>query len=110
MCRRMSSPRFTAPWKRFPPTGSRPRASLPLHSPLPRILAPPVAVALGAGLLAGWVLFGRHQAMPAPYRRWSLLLPVTAPIALTGPGPLGAWQSALALSPDGEVLAYVAPL
>jgi len=79
------------------------------RAPLPRILAPPVAVALGAGLLAGWVLFGRHQAMPAPYRRWSLLLPVTAPIALTGPGPLGAWQSALALSPDGEVLAYVAP-
>ena len=67
------------------------------------------AATLALGLLAGWVLFGRARVASTPGRRWSLLLPATAPIALTGPGPLGTWQSALALSPDGAVLAYVAP-
>src|SRR5438445_13584977 len=65
------------------------------------------AATLALGLLAGWVLFGRARVASTPRRRWSLLLPATAPIALTG--PLGTWQSALALSPDGAVLAYVAP-
>jgi hypothetical protein len=80
----------------------------PRRAPLPTMLVAAVAAALGLGLLAGWGLFGRTHVTPAPYRRWSLLLPETAPIALTGPGPLGLWQSALALSPDGEVLAYAA--
>src|SRR5438309_7067850 len=62
------------------------------RAPLPTMLAAAVAAALGLGLLAGWGLFGRTHVTPAPYRRSSLLLPKTAPIALTGPGPLGLWQ------------------
>jgi Tol biopolymer transport system component len=37
------------------------------------------------------------------------MLPEATPLALTGPGPLGIWQSALALSPAGDVLAYATP-
>jgi serine/threonine-protein kinase len=72
----------------------------------PAIAAAALTLAVGIGL-------GRScragDTTAAPIRRWNLVLPERAPIALTGPGPLGAWQSALALSPDGELLAYVAP-
>jgi serine/threonine-protein kinase len=85
-------------------------AAQPPRRPPPRWTSTAgVAMTLGVGLIAGWFLFGRAHGTPTPHRRWNLVLAVTAPIALTGPGPLGLWQSALALSPDGEVLAYVSP-
>jgi serine/threonine-protein kinase len=69
-----------------------------------------VAVIGLVGLAAGMAV-GRSLARPAespsqPARRWSLTLPADAPLALTGPGPLGIWQSAVALSPAGDILAY----
>ncbi len=67
-----------------------------------------LGIGLAAGGLAGWMLF-HQKAHAAPAHRFDLVLPETAPIALTGPGPLGLWQSALALSPDATLLAYVSP-
>ena len=67
------------------------------------------ALAFAGGVALGRVWAGAGKAAAPAVRRWNLLLPERAPIALTGPGPLGTWQSALALSPDGSRLAYVAP-
>ncbi len=70
-----------------------------------------VALGVGVGLVLGMVI-SRKTTAGASGRgthQWDLVLPESGPIALTGPGPLGVWQSALALSPDGNVLAYAAP-
>jgi len=71
----------------------------------------PVLVTAGvvAGLVLGVIMSGRQTAPAAPTHHWDLVLPEQDPIALTGPGPLGVWQSALAVSPAGDVLAYVSP-
>ena len=69
-----------------------------------------VALGVGAGLLLG-ALLGRFTAptsRPA-LRRWSLVLPEGAPVALAGSGPASSWQTAIALSPAGDRLVYVAP-
>jgi len=90
-----------------------------LSSPVPAIASPGLRLpgvagpaflgtGLAVGVLAGWLLF-RAEAHATPAHRFDLVLPETAPIALTGPGPLGVWQSALALSPDAAALAYVSP-
>lgn len=65
------------------------------------------AVALVAGLGIGRSLAHSPDptSRPAP-RRLNLTLPSDAPLALTGPGPLGVWQSAVAISPTGNLLAY----
>ena len=63
---------------------------------------------IGAGVFAGWLLF-HARAVAGTEHRFDLVLPETQPIALAGPGPLGVWQSALALSPDGTMLAYASP-
>ncbi len=67
-----------------------------------------VAAAAIAGILIGktWSKVGER---PEPTRRWSLVLPERAPIALTGPGPLGIWQSALAIDSAGTTLVYAGP-
>ena len=63
-------------------------------------------VALAAGLAIGrWMVRPPEPAGAAP-RRLSLTLPGEAPLALTGPGPLGIWQSAVAIAPAGNLLAY----
>jgi Tol biopolymer transport system component len=69
-----------------------------------------VALSVGAGLALGSVMPRRTTASANATHRWDLVLPETGPIALTGPGPLGLWQSALALSRDGEVLIYASPI
>ena len=66
-------------------------------------------LALAAGLVIGRSMDRPPESAPAAPRRWSLTLPERAPVALTGPGPLGIWQSALALSPAGDLLAYASP-
>lgn len=74
-----------------------------------------LAAAAGALLatLAGGMVVGRVTGpdtpeAPAPIRRLDLLLPADAPLALTGPGPLGIWQLAIAIAPAGDRLAYIA--
>jgi serine/threonine-protein kinase len=72
------------------------------------------AAALGTLTLAIGIGVGRgmapaRDAEPTNTRHWSLHLPADAPLALTGPGPLGIWQLAVALAPAGDRLAYLAP-
>lgn len=69
-----------------------------------------VAMGVGAGLLMG-ILAARLTA-PAPrseVRRWSIVLPDSAPVALAGPGSVSGGQTAIALAPAGDRLAYVSP-
>lgn len=70
------------------------------------VLAGSIALALLVGLAAGRFLINRTGSATPITRYWNLVLPPHAPLALTGPGPLGVWQSALALSPAGDILAY----
>jgi len=65
-----------------------------------------LALTLGVGL--GRQLAHSGEPEVTSPRRWNLLLPTDAPLALTGPGPLGIWQRAVALAPAGDRLAYVA--
>jgi eukaryotic-like serine/threonine-protein kinase len=67
------------------------------------------ALALLLGLLAGRFLVPSNGSTVPATRYWNLVLPQQSPLALTGPGPLGVWQSALALSPAGDILAYATP-
>jgi len=83
----------------------------PLHQRQRPALGRLAGVALGvaAGAVAG-VLAGRATA-PATQqesRRWNIVLPEGSPVALAGPGPAAGWQPAIALSPNGDRLAYVA--
>ena len=66
-------------------------------------------LALVTGLIAGRWLFQPAGPAGPVTRYWNLLLSSQAPLALTGPGPLGIWQSAVALAPAGNILAYVTP-
>ncbi len=60
---------------------------------------------LSWGVRATWFNPG-----PAPdSARWDIVLPDAAPLALAGPGLFGIWKTALAVSPDGRTLAWVAP-
>ena len=69
-----------------------------------------VALGVAAGVVAG-LLVGRFvaPATPAQIRRWNIALPEDAPVALAGPSLASGWQTAIALSPAGDQLAYVAP-
>ncbi len=68
-----------------------------------------LALSLGTGFGLGAAIVRRSGTPATMTRRWDLVLPETAPVALSGPGPLGLWQSALTLSPDGALLAYASP-
>ncbi|MFI5209044.1 MAG: protein kinase [Gemmatimonadales bacterium] len=72
----------------------------------------PALVALGvvAGLILG-ALAVRLASPPAAARearRWNIVLPDSSPVALVTPGSVSARQTAIALSPAGDRLAYVA--
>ncbi len=60
-----------------------------------------------AALVAIWLL---QRPSPSPVKRWNIDLPESAPIAPIGSAPLGIGQPALALSPGGTNLVYVADL
>ena len=62
-----------------------------------------VSVAGAFGLIAVGGLIGTlaQPSRPAEPRRWSITLPTSAPLALTGSGPATGWPAALALSPPG---------
>ena len=78
--------------------------------PRSRRSPPWVSVAAALGLLAAGGLIGMlaRPSHPADVRRWSITLPPAAPVALTGTGPATGWPTALALSPAGDRLAYIA--
>jgi len=64
-----------------------------------------IAILLAAALIAILVL---QRPSPAPVKRSSINLPESAPIAPIGSAPLGIGRPALAISPDGTNLVYVA--
>jgi serine/threonine-protein kinase len=66
-----------------------------------------IAILLATALIAILVL---QRPSPAPVKRSSINLPESAPIAPIGSAPRGMGQPALALSPDGANLVYVADL
>ena len=57
--------------------------------------------------IAIWLL---QRPSPAPVNRWNITLPESASIAPIGSAPEGIGRPALALSPDGTNLVYVADL
>ncbi|HKP27877.1 MAG TPA: protein kinase [Gemmatimonadales bacterium] len=70
-----------------------------------------ISAIVGVTALALGLLIGRQLAAPPATtgsltRHWNLMLPTRAPLALTGPGPLGIWQLAIAVAPAGDRLAY----
>ena len=73
-----------------------------------RIRLPSIVGYLLAGLLIGRSVRRGGEPRAQSSRSLSLLLPADAPLALTGPGPLGMWQLAVAVAPTGDKLAYVA--
>ncbi len=62
-------------------------------------------------VLAAWFAFtGGSNANPdTPARHLSITLPDSAPLAFSGPAPVGIWQRAIAISRDSRTVAYVAP-
>jgi len=72
-------------------------------------LAPPAVGVLGLLALAawGWLRPTRGNAVTET-RRVDLVLPDSAPIEFVGEAAIGVGQTALAISPDGRSLAYVA--
>jgi serine/threonine-protein kinase len=74
-----------------------------------RRLAPRAVVVLGLLVLAawGWLRPMRGDAVPDT-RRVNLVLPDSAPLEFVGEAAVGVGQTALAISPDGRSLVYVA--
>ena len=69
-----------------------------------------VGLAVGAGVVLGLIV----ARLKAPVlhqlaRRWDIVLPENTPVALGGLRSASGRQTAIALSPDGERLAYVTP-
>src|SRR5690606_37218518 len=70
------------------------------HRPPPMRLTAMVAAGLAAGLLLGWVAAkAASPSVTLESRRWNIILPDSAPVALAGPGTGSGWQTAIALSP-----------
>jgi serine/threonine-protein kinase len=73
-----------------------------------RYIAP--ALAACAGILVGVALGRMLNPTAAPsVRRWNLVLPTDAPVALAGPSSAAGWQTAIAVAPAGDRLVYVTP-
>jgi hypothetical protein len=73
----------------------------------------PWGIAALATLALAVMAFSRSWTQPAPVqplRRFSIVLPDTLPLAFVGSSVLGIGQRALALSPDGSTLGYVAAI
>jgi serine/threonine-protein kinase len=72
-----------------------------------RVTAIALASAALFAALALWGWLRRPAAAPAEARRFSIVLPDSAPLVFVGPVPYAAGQPSLALSPDGKRLAYI---
>jgi len=72
---------------------------------------PMLALGGAAGVLLGLLAarFTGRGTPTAALRRWNIVLPASAPVALEGPSHAAGWQTAIAISPDGERIAYVSP-
>jgi serine/threonine-protein kinase len=69
------------------------------------------ALAATAAAILFWVQAGRSpspQSTSQPVRRMTIKLPDAEPLALAKFGPMGIGRTAVALSPDGSMLAYAA--
>jgi len=67
------------------------------------------AIGVGAGVIIGLVAARLLAPASRPEtRRWSIVLPDSAPAALAGPSSISGRQTAVALSPAGDRLAYIA--
>ncbi|HEX5178516.1 MAG TPA: protein kinase [Gemmatimonadaceae bacterium] len=69
-------------------------------------LAAALIVGIGLGALAASL---RRPPVDTTPHRWNIVLPPNESVALVGPSTPGGWYSAMAASPDGKQLAYVAP-
>jgi serine/threonine protein kinase/Tol biopolymer transport system component len=70
-----------------------------------------LAIAAVAATLIVWALAGRSTAPPSTsksVKRVTINLPDAQPLALAKFGPMGIGRTAVALSPDGSMLAYAA--
>jgi hypothetical protein len=68
-----------------------------------------VALGVSLGVLAGALMYAIWTpAAHEPVRRWNIALPEGAPVALEGPAQASECSGAIALSPAGAQLAYVA--
>ena len=68
-----------------------------------------VVLAAAAGVAIGALAMRTMApAVHSQVRRWSIVLPDSAPAALTGPGSVSGRETSIALSPTGDRLAYVA--
>ncbi|MCI0698129.1 protein kinase [candidate division KSB1 bacterium] len=70
----------------------------------------PWGIAVLMTLVALIAILVLQRPTPAPVKRSNITLPESAPIAPIGSAPLGVGHPALALSPDGTNLVYVADL
>jgi serine/threonine-protein kinase len=64
-------------------------------------------VALTLAFISVWLLY---RPNPQPIKRWNISLPSSAPLVPVGSSPFAMGQPALAISPDGSRLAYVADI
>jgi len=74
----------------------------------PRAIPWSIAVLFAMVALIAILVLQRRTPSPSPVKRSSINLPESAPIAPIGSAPLGIGRPALALSPDGSNLVYVA--
>jgi serine/threonine-protein kinase len=98
-----------------PDVGARSRRRVPKALWLPRrpgAIGVAALTALAIGVLAtAWFSSPTRydgQRESEAVRRWDLVLPDSAPLAFVGVAPLSIGRAALALSPDGSRLVYVA--
>ncbi|MGH7452130.1 MAG: TolB family protein, partial [bacterium] len=70
----------------------------------------PWSIALLFAVVAFIAIWLLQRPTPSPVKRWNITLPESAPIAPIGSAPVRIGLPALALSPDGANLVYVADL
>jgi len=84
------------------------RAVAPARGRVAALLPWVLCVAVGAAAVWGWSRRGPGAVEEGAVVASTIVLPDSAPLAYVGSAPLGIGRTALALSPDGRVLAYVA--